>query len=421
MIGIVSVIVFAAVPALHSSRADLSAALKSDSRSAPGPRDRSTMRATLVVFQVALSFVLLVAAGLVLRSLQSISAASPGFSTDGVLSTYINLFAAGYDTTRAKTLEDRLVQRIESIGGVDTVALARSVPFSTRPYDSGPIAVDGFVPKPDEQPTASYNSVSPGYFATLGIDLVAGRDFTTADNEASEPVAIVGETMVGQFWRGESPIGKRVQLGGRWRRIVGVAKNVKFESLLDEPRALCYLPLRQNFSTAGAIFIRTRKSPEALSPILAREIHALDPRLAPYEVFTMREQVRRATSSQRIAVTLLAMFGVLAMLLAGIGLYGTMAYAVSQRRRELGLRTALGAAPSALLGLVISQGLRLTALGILLGGLVAFAATRLIAYMLYQVSPRDPHAFVAALMVMMIAGLLACLAPAVAKFCRRGM
>ncbi|MGE5728522.1 MAG: ADOP family duplicated permease [Gemmatimonas sp.] len=411
-IGIASVIVFAAVPALHSSRADLSAALKSDSRSASGPRDRSSLRAALVVFQVALSFVLLVAAGLVLRSLQSISAANPGFSTDGVLSTYINLFAAGYDTTRAKTLEDRLLQRISSIGGVDTVALARSVPFSTRPYDSGPIAVDGFVPKADEQPAASYNSVSPGYFATLGIDLVSGRDFTTADNETSEPVAIVGETMVGQFWRGENPIGKRLQVGGRWRRIVGVAKNVKFESLLDEPRALFYLPLRQNFATAGAIFIRTRKSPDALSPILAREIHALDPRLAPYEVFTMREQVRRATSSQRIAVTLLAMFGVLAMFLAGIGLYGTMAYAVSQRRRELGLRTALGAAPSKLLGLVLSQGLRLTAIGIFLGGLVAFASTRLIAYMLYQVSPRDPDAFVAALVVMMLAALLACFAPA---------
>jgi len=356
--------------------------------------------------------VLLVAAGLVLRSLQSLSAANPGFSTSGVLTTYINLFAAGYDTTRAKAFEDRLLQSVSSIGGVDTVALARSLPFSTRPYDSGPIAVDGFLPKPDEQPIASYNSVSPGYFATFGIDLISGRDFTTSDNESSEPVAIVGETMVAQFWRGQDPIGKRLQVGGRWRRVVGVAKNVKFESLLDEPRALFYLPLRQNFATAGAIFIRTRKAPDALSSSLTREIHALDPRVASYEVITMREQVRRATSSQRVAVTLLAMFGALAMLLAGIGLYGTMAYAVSQRKRELGLRTALGADPSVLLRLVLSQGLRLTAIGISLGGLVAVASTRLIAYMLYQVSPRDPRAFVAALVVMILAALTACLLPA---------
>jgi macrolide transport system ATP-binding/permease protein len=412
VIGIMSVVVFAAVPALHSSRADLSAALKSDSRSASGQRDRSRLRAALVVFQVAMSFVLLVAAGLVLRSLQRISGANPGFSTDEVLTTSVNLFAAGYDSTRAKAFDDRLLHSIRSIGGVDTMALARSLPFSTRPYDSGPIAVDGFVPGADEQPTASYNSVSPGYFATLGIELLSGRDFTTSDDESSEPVAIVGETMVAQFWGGENPIGKRLQIGGRWRRIVGVAKNVDFESLLDVPRALCYLPLRQNFSTQGAIFIRTRQAPDALRQSLAREIRALDPRIAPYEVITLREQVRRATSGQRVAVTLLGMFGALAMLLAGIGLYGTMAYTVSQRKRELGLRTALGAAPSVLLRLVLSQGLRLTAIGIFLGGLVAFASTRLIAYMLYQVSPRDPRAFVAALVVMVLAALLACLAPA---------
>jgi macrolide transport system ATP-binding/permease protein len=412
MIGIMSVVVFAAVPALHSSRADLSAALKYDSRSASGQRDRSRLRATLVVFQVALSFVLLVAAGLVLQSLQSISGANPGFSTDGVLATSLSLFAAGYDSTRAKAFDERLVRSIRSIGGVDTVALARSLPFSTRPFDSGPIAVDGFVPKSDEQPIASYNSVSPGYFATLGIALLSGRDFTSGDDESSEPVAIVSETMVDQFWSGENPIGKRLQEGGRWRRIVGVAKNVKFESLLDAPRALFYLPLKQNFSTQGAIFIRTRQTPDALRQSLAREIRALDPRVAPYEVITLREQVRRATSAQRIAVTLLGMFGALAMLLAGIGLYGTMAYTVSQRTRELGLRTALGAAPSVLLRLIISQGLRLTAIGIFVGGLVAFASTRLIAYMLYQVSPRDPHAFIAALVIMALAALLACLAPA---------
>jgi predicted permease len=329
-----------------------------------------------------------------------------------VLTTSINLFAAGYDSTRAKAFDDRLLHSIRSMGGVDTMALARSLPFSTRPYDSGPIMVDGFVPRADEQPTASYNSISPGYFATLGIELLSGRDFTTGDDESSEPVAIVGETMVAQFWRGANPIGKRLQIGGRWRRIVGVAKNVKFESLLDAPRALCYLPLRQNFSTQSAIFIRTRQAPDALGESLTHEIRALDPRIAPYEVITLREQVRRATSGQRVAVTLLGMFGALAMLLAGIGLYGTMAYAVSQRRRELGLRTALGAAPSALLRLVLSQGLRLTAIGIFLGGLVAFASTRLIAYMLYQVSPRDPRAFVAALVVMVLAALLACLAPA---------
>ena len=304
------------------------------------------------------------------------------------------------------------MRSIRSIGGVDTVALARSLPFSTRPYDSGPIALDGFVPKSDEQPIASYNSVSPGYFATLGIGLLSGRDFTSGDDESSEPVAIVSETMVDQFWSGENPIGKRLQEGGAVASHRGGREERQVRVAAGCARALFYLPLRQNFSTQGAIFIRTRQTPDALRQSLAREIHALDPRVAPYEVITLREQVRRATSAQRVAVTLLGMFGALAMLLAGVGLYGTMAYAVSQRTRELGLRTALGAAPSVLLRLVISQGLRLTAIGIFVGGLVAFALTRLIAYMLYQVSPRDPHAFIAALVIMALAALLACLAPA---------
>ncbi|HLB09476.1 MAG TPA: FtsX-like permease family protein, partial [Gemmatimonadaceae bacterium] len=207
-------------------------------------------------------------------------------------------------------------------------------------------------------------------------------------------------------------IGKRLQVQGKWRQVVGVAKNIKFESLLDAPKALFYVPLRQNFSTQVAVFIRTSKSPEALGASLVREIHALDPRLAPYEVITMRDQVARATSAQRVAVTLLGLFGALAVLLASVGLYGMMAYAVSQRRRELGLRTALGAAPFALLRLVLSDGLALTAVGILLGGAVAVASTRLLAYMLYKVSPRDPAAFVAALLVMILATLAACLMPA---------
>jgi macrolide transport system ATP-binding/permease protein len=411
-VGIGSVVVFATVPAMQSSRVDLSAALKSDTRSASGNRDRTRLRSALVVFQMALSFILLVGAGLVFESLQSMRSADPGFSTEQVVTTSINLFAAGYDSTRAKTFDDRLLQRIRSIGGVDTVALARSTPFANRPYDDGPIAVDGFVLKPDEQPTASYNSVTPGYFATMGIGILSGRDFTTADDESSEPVAIVGESMVAQFWQGENPIGKRLQVQGRWRRIVGVAKNIKFASLLDAPNALFYIPLRQNFSMQVGIFIRTSKAPDALSSSLARQIHDLDPRLAPYEAITMREQVERAMSAQRVAVTLLGLFGALAVLLASVGLYGMMAYAVSQRRRELGLRTALGAAPFALLRLVLTDALGLTAVGIVLGGIVAVASTRLLAYMLYNVSPRDPRAFVAALVVMILASLASCLLPA---------
>jgi macrolide transport system ATP-binding/permease protein len=409
-VGLTSTLLFAVVPAFQGSNIDLAGALKSDSRSATSGRSR--IRAALVLVQVALSFVLLVGATLVLESLQRMRSATPGFSTNDVVETAVNLFAAGYDTVRAKTFDDQLLQRVRSASGVEDAALARSTPFTNRPYDSGPIAVDGFDAQADEQPTASYNSVTPGYFATMGISLVSGRDFTAADDEGSELVAIVGESMVAQFWRGANPVGKRIQIKGRWRQIVGVAKDIKFGSLLEAPRVLLYLPLRQNFSTQVGIFVRSSRGPAALAPVLVREIHALDANMAPYEVITLREQVDRSTASQRVAVTLLTLFGVLAVLLAGIGLYGVMAYAVSQSRRELGLRLALGAAPMQLLRLVMTNGLSLTMTGVVVGAAAALGSTRLLGYMLYGVNPRDPIAFASALVVMIFAAVAACLLPA---------
>jgi ABC-type antimicrobial peptide transport system permease subunit len=193
---------------------------------------------------------------------------------------------------------------------------------------------------------------------------------------------------------------------------VGVAKDIKFGSLLESPRPLFYVPLRQNFSTQVSIFIRTAMGPASLTPVLVREIHALDANMAPYEVIKMREQVDRSTASQRVAVTLLSLFALLAVVLAGIGLYGVMAYAVSQSRREFGLRMALGAAPMQLFRLVISNGLALTTAGIVLGAAAALGSTRLLGYMLYKVSPRDPVAFASALVVMLVAAVAACLLPA---------
>jgi predicted permease len=411
-VGLASTLLFAVIPAFQASNIDLAGALKSDSRSSPGGRGRSRLRSVLVSVQVSLSFVLLVGAGLVLESLQSIRKASPGFSTQNVVTTAVNLFGAGYDTVRAKAFDEQLLTRVRALGGIDAAAMARSTPFSTRPYDAGPIAADGFDAKPDEQPTASYNSVTPGYFATMGIGLTSGRDFTVADDESSEPVAIVGESMAAQLWRGQSPMGRRLQINGRWRQVVGVAKDIKFGSLLESPRPLFYVPLRQNFSTQVSIFIRTAMGPASLTPVLVREIHALDANMAPYEVIKMREQVDRSTASQRVAVTLLSLFALLAVVLAGIGLYGVMAYAVSQSRREFGLRMALGAAPMQLFRLVISNGLALTTAGIVLGAAAALGSTRLLGYMLYKVSPRDPVAFASALVVMLVAAVAACLLPA---------
>jgi predicted permease len=329
-----------------------------------------------------------------------------------VLATAVDLFSAGYDATRAKNFQDALIERVQGIGGVESVALSRLTPFTYRNYSSGPIAVDGYVPPPDQQPTASYNQVSPDYFKTMGIPIAAGRAFARTDDETSQPVAIVDETMAAKYWPGADPIDKRLQVNGRWMRIVGVAKNAKYRNLLETPAPFFYVPLRQNFSTVAAILIRTAQSPASLAPGLAREIHALDPTVSPSEIITMREQVRRTTASQRIAVTMLSLFGGVALALAAIGLYGVMASTVSQSRRELAVRMALGAGSQDLLRLVLSRGLMLTACGIAVGAAAALSVTRLMGYLLYQVSPRDPVTFGSALVIIGLTGALACLLPA---------
>ncbi|MBI3401556.1 MAG: ABC transporter permease [Acidobacteria bacterium] len=407
-----STLLFALVPAVLTSNIDLAGALRSESGGVVGSRSRAWVRSTLVLVQVSLSFVLLVGAGLLIKSLQAVRSASPGFSTEGVLATGVDLFTAGYDPQRAKNVQDELVDRLQAIGGVESAAFARMTPFSYRTYSTAPIAVDGYDAPPDQQPTADYNEIGPGYLSTMGIPLVAGREFTRADNETAQLVAIVDETAAAQFWRGADPVGRRVQVRGRWMQIVGLARTAKYRNLIETPRPFLYVPLRQNFSATTALLIRTAQGPAALRPALVREIHALDPNVAPSELITMREQVDRTTAAQRISVTILVVFGGLALVLAAIGLYGVMAATVAQSTRELALRMALGANASDLLRLVLSKGLALTAGGIVLGLIAAFQATRLLGYLLYKVGPRDPLAFGSAFVVIALASFIACVVPA---------
>jgi putative ABC transport system permease protein len=409
---VISTLLFGLVPAILTSNIDLAGALRSQSGGVVGAHGRSWVRSGLVLVQMSLSFVLLVGAGLLIKSVQEVRHASPGFLTEGVLTTSIDLFTAGYDPQRAKIFQDELIDRIQALGGVESVAWSRMTPFTYRSYSSAPIAVDGYDAPADQQPTAEYNEVGPGFFATLGIPLVEGRDFTRADNEAAPLVAIVDETMASQYWRGADPVGRRVQVRGRWMQIVGVARAAKYGNLLETPKPFFYVPQRQNFSATAALHIRTAQGPASMASSLVREIHALDANVAPAELITMREQVDRTTASQRIAVTILGVFGGLALVLAAIGLYGVMASTVSQSTRELALRMALGASTADLLRLVMSKGLALTAGGVILGAAAALELTRLMGYLLYKVSPRDPLAFGAAFLVLTIASLAACFVPA---------
>ena len=410
-ICLTSTLLVGLIPAMHASKIDLTAAMKSSSGGVVGEGRKSLVRSALVLIQVSLSFVLLVGAGLMLKNLQGMQRINPGFSTSGVLTTSIDLISAGYDPKRARIFEDELIDRLQAVPGVESAVFSRVTPFTYRVYSSGSIAVDGYVVSPDEQPTVEYNEVGPGYFSTLGIPLTAGREFTRNDHETAQAVAIVNEVMASKYWHEGDPLGRRFQLNGRWLQVVGVAKNAKYRNLVEPAKPFFYVPMRQGALGVG-LQIRTALPPGTIARQLTREIRALDPGLTPGEIITLGEQVERMNWTQRAGLILLGAFSGLALCLATVGIYGVMAYTVSQNTRELGLRMAIGARPLDLLQLIASRGLRLTLGGIVLGGIVALGLSRLMGDVLYAVSPRDPLTFLLAFIVMFLASSSACFFPA---------
>src|SRR5256884_90343 len=313
-----STMLFALMPAIQSSHVDLSGALKSEGAGVVGGSGRSRLRSALVLVQVSLSFVLLAGTGLLLQSLQRMQNTSPGFFTNNVMVAVVDLFSAGYKLDRAKIFHTQLLDRVRALPGVESAALTRVMPFSYNPPSSAPIEIDGYQSAPDEQPNADYVQVSEDYFSTLGIPLVAGREFTRNDDKNSPRVAIINETMAAKYWPGKDPLGQRLKLKDNWMQIVGVAKNVYYETKLEAPRSFFYVPVRQNFFVGNTLLIRTRESPGAITNALSREVHALDPTLAPYAADRLQVQVDQRGYTQRLAVTLLAIFGGMALFLATI-------------------------------------------------------------------------------------------------------
>jgi macrolide transport system ATP-binding/permease protein len=410
-ICIVATLVFALVPAIHASHVDLSGALKSDGGGVVSGSSRSRLRSTLVLVQVSLSFVLLAGTGLLLESLAKIQNANPGFSTDAIACP-ISLFSAGYKLDRAKAFQTELLDRVRTLPGVESATFARVIPFSYNVFSSSPIEVDGYQPPPNQQPTVDYVQVAEDYFATLDIPIVSGRAFTRTDDENAPPIAIINQTMAAKYWPGKNAVGQRMKVADRWLEIVGIAKNSNYRTKLEPTMPFLYVPLRQNWGVQNTLLVRTRETPGALLNALSREVHALDANLAPRMPSRMQEQVDQMSYSQRLAVTLVAVFGTMALFLTAIGLYAVMSYSVSQGTRELGLRMALGADAGNVLRLVLSRGLRLTTAGIALGAIAALVLTRLMGNLLYKVSPRDPIAYGLALIILLAVALIACFLPA---------
>jgi predicted permease len=410
--GVASTLLFAVLPALQTTRIDLAGALKSDSRVSTVGRGRGRFRSALVALQVCLSFVLLVGTGLVLTSLRRERSESTGFAADRVVTSAVNLFAAGYDTARARRFDDELLGSLRQARGVQSAAMAASTPFTTRPYENGAVSIDGYQPARDEQPTTDVNAVTTDYFATMGIALVSGRDFLLTDADTTQPVAIVSEAFAAKYWPKLDAVGRRLQLKGRWMDVVGVARDIKYRTLLEPSPPLVYVPMTQKFSKVVALFVRTNAGVGVAAPEIVRRIHGIDPNVSPYEIITMQEQVMRSTAPQQIAALLVGLFACIALVLAAIGLYGVISYVVSQSAREFSLRVAVGAAPLDLIRLVIGGGLRLVLAGSIAGVLVALLTTRLLGDLLFRVNARDPVILIVTFGVMLAVCVAACSGPA---------
>ncbi|HEX5724089.1 MAG TPA: ABC transporter permease [Longimicrobiaceae bacterium] len=406
--------VLGAVAALRAGRGDLVPALKAQPGSDGG--GRIGVRGVLVATQVALAVVLLVGAGLFLRSLRNLQAVDPGFGARNVLLASVDLESAGYDAERGRAFYDRLLEAVRGLPGVEGATLARTVtpqPGGSR-YDG--MEVEGYVPAEGEVVGFDVNVVGAGYFETLDVPLLRGRGFTAADREGAPRVMVVNETMARRYWPGADPLGRYVRLGTESTaprlQVVGVARDGKYRGLREEPTTNAYFPLAQAFRPSMTLLVRARGEPAALAGAVRAEVRVLDPSLAVFDVRTLREHLGQAMSQERMAATLVTGFGSLALLLAAVGVFGVLAYWVAQRSREIGIRMALGASRRGVLRLVLGRGMAFVAAGLAAGIAAAFALTRLAGSLLYGVSPTDPATFAAVAAVLGGVALLAGWLPA---------
>jgi putative ABC transport system permease protein len=407
-------IVFGLAPALQASKPDLVPTLKGEITVAGAPRGlRFNLRKALVVAQVALSLFALITAGLFVRSLQKAQEVNPGFNTENVLLMAFDLGREGYSEPQGKNFQRQLVERVGTLPGVQALTIARDRPFGGGFQRS--VFIEGQEPAPGGRGVlVQTNNIGLKFFETMGIPILKGRDFTEQDSEAAPKTLIINEAMAERFWPGADPVGKRLKLFGDqdFREVVAIVRDSKYNSLTERRRPFMYIPLLQEYAGQFNLHARTSSDPQGLVSPVRDAIQGIDSRLAPLNIQTLSERVDNSLGDQRTQATLLGTFGVLALVLAAVGLYGVMAYSVAQRTREIGIRMALGAQRRHVLGLVLKQGVMLVSAGVVVGLGAAFAATRLIANLLFGVSAVDPVAFAGTSVLLIVVALLASYIPA---------
>jgi putative ABC transport system permease protein len=421
-------ILFGLAPALHALRGDLRGALTDGGRSGTSGRHRQRVRQVLVMSQVAVALVLVTGAGLLVQSFRKLRGVDPGFVPERLLTARVDLGPVRYGANDVKRrFYDDLLARVKMLPGVRSAGLARALPMTGR-LDIGDwsFVLEGQAaspPRPTDWHPADWQAVSPGYFETMSIPVLQGRDFAASDRVGAPGAIIVNRTLARQVWPAGNAIGQRVMLGGGgadsvWRTVVAIVGDVRHRGLTASPRPEMFLPYDQFPAGTGTappsmhVVLRTAGDPAALATALASTVADIDPDVPLSGIQTMEVALSSWAAERRLVMLLVTGFALVALALGSVGIYGVMAHLVAQREREIGVRMALGAVPGQIVGLVVSQSAGLVGLGIVAGMLGALAVTRLLAGLLFQVRPTDPLTFVGTTLVLVLAAAGATLVPA---------
>ena len=416
-VSVATGIVFGLIPALHASKLDLNSALKDESGAVKGSRGRALLRSALVVGQVTVSLVLLIFAGLAVRSLRNATSIDPGFNPRNVVVATIAPRLSSYGETKGRAFFRELLARLNALPGVESASMTANLPLTLS------VALSFFTLEGEEQlpenqrRLVDMTMVSPEYFRTVGIPFIAGRDFSERDQDAASQLVVINETMARRFWPNENPVGRRFSttlFGAQLRRaeIIGVVKDGKYRTLGEEPRPFVYANMVQNYAGMATLIVRAGGDTRTVFADIRKTVSSIDRSMPVFGLMTLTERIGPSLLLPKYAAMLFGAFGVLGTLLAVVGLYGVVSYSVSQRTHEIGVRMALGGQRSDILKLVVGEGMILTGVGLALGLVCALVLARFISVILYGIGSADPVTFIGISVLMIVVTLEACYIPA---------
>jgi predicted permease len=411
IVSAVAAVAVGIVPAFGASRADLVTVLKGAGESVSDAVGKRRARMTLTAVQIALSLVLVIGAGLFLRSLGNLRAIDPSLVTDRVVAATLNLTLRGYDEAKGILFYTQVLESVQRLPGIQAATLSTVLPVTAGGSREN-LGARETTPKVDVPVEFDIVTVAPGYFATFGVPLVAGRDFAAGDTAKSAPVIIVNESMKRLFWPAADPVGSTFSEGGPPHTVVGIARDTKYRNLREKPRMVMYVPIAQSYRSFANVVVRTSLPPSQVVEGLRASVRAIDPAMPLYNVRTLAEHVERSLYVDRLRANLIGALALLALSLAAIGIYAVLSYTIAERTREVGVRLALGAQPRAVLRLLLTTGARVAVVGITAGLVLAGVLTRFVETQLYDLSPLDPVTLASASALLFGVALAAAFVPA---------